>query len=464
MPDLSKLLGEVEDQWSTKKGLLLVLFLVGSSFLWLATSVDLRKLTLGQWALGSLVMLSVSALWWFTRLPRVPRKKVGFGVAILYEEGSDGKKIQADFAGKLRELVLVSSRLRYTFHFVEFKDRVARRFVEGEHERLAIKTNCHFVIYGRAKSRNLFGDPSYVMELKGVVRHGPIQADLGLKFREDFSQLLPSRVVIKDPDSLLLFEFAARHIDVVARYIIGVAAALSGDVPYAEQLLLDARARLEEISKTGDAPVLATLRSRIASRLGEVYDSLLSDAQRKYILKRDLEALKESARLLAKRREVAKDNYFTRQAAALCAFLLDKDIELARREYAGCRHVDDGSWRYGEAFLTAYEGDLDRAYREYCSAFSAPLQDASVPIQCEEFIQLSLEREPDRYWLHFCLGMINHRVKGDLLAASRDFQHFLDRVTPGRFENQVRAVSQWQKEIAARSAPKVQSGHQSDEQ
>jgi hypothetical protein len=76
-------------------------------------------------------------------------------------------------------------------------------------------------------------------------------------------------------------------------------------------------------------------------------------------------------------------------------------------------------------------------------------EDATVPVQCEEFIQIVLEQEPERYWLHFCLGMINYRVKGDLIAARRDFQEFLNRAEVGRFPNQVRAVRQWVQEIDA---------------
>jgi len=145
------------------------------------------------------------------------------------------------------------------------------------------------------------------------------------------------------------------------------------------------------------------------------------------------------------------DDYQTRQSAAVCAFLLHRNIPLARREYEACRDVDDASWRYGEAFLAAYEGDLDRAYRWYRDAFSAPLLEETIPIQCEEFIQIVLEAEPEKYWLAFCLGLINHRAKGDLVAARRDFEAFLGCAErEGRFPNQIRAAMEWIREIDAK--------------
>ena len=31
---------------------------------------------------------------------------------------------------------------------------------------------------------------------------------------------------------------------------------------------------------------------------------------------------------------------------------------------------------------------------------------ATAPVQCEEFIHIVLQDEPDKYWLYFCLDMI----------------------------------------------------------
>jgi len=58
-----------------------------------------------------------------------------------------------------------------------------------------------------------------------------------------------------------------------------------------------------------------------------------------------------------------------------------------------------------------------------------------------------IEQEPDKCWLYFCLGMIDHRYKGDLLSARRDFQKFLDRADLARFPRQVAATKRWIQEI-----------------
>jgi hypothetical protein len=127
--------------------------------------------------------------------------------------------------------------------------------------------------------------------------------------------------------------------------------------------------------------------------------------------------------------------------------MLHRDVATARSEFAACSRIDDASWRYGQAFLAAYEGDLHRAYREYRDAFAAPLSDVSVPVQCEEFILIVLELEPQRYFLHFALGLINLKAKGDYAAARRDLTSFLAKADANRFPVQVEAAKRWIMEL-----------------
>jgi hypothetical protein len=212
------------------------------------------------------------------------------------------------------------------------------------------------------------------------------------------------------------------------RSIIGTAAGISRDLTYAEQLLLDANNRAEQLSAIGPNPVLANIRSRIASRLAEIYSDQLNAASERYKLRRDLAMLRQCEEWIAKRRRFAPDDYGTRGIAAICAFLLHRDVAVASQEIERSKGTADGAWKYSEAFLLAYQGNLDGAYVAYKKAFTMPLDDVTVPTQCEDFIQIVLEQEPGQYWLYFCLGMINRRAKGDDLAAKRDFEQFLSRV------------------------------------
>jgi hypothetical protein len=445
-------LASIQQRWHTRSGLVVGLALAAAVLLFAFAGVDLANVSRSEIAISVVALIGIALAWWWTRLPGAGRGKVGFGVAIDYETDAEAQQLRSDFVGMLRRLLDASQGLRHKFDFIEFDRRIARQLTRDQAVELSRQTRCHFVLYGTSRSRLLGGERRQVIDLSGIVRHGPLDEDVKRLFGVEFSELLPSRVIVGEQNSLIGYEFAARHIDIVARYIIGSAAFITGDAPYAEGLLRDAKARLEQLDRSATGPLFATLRNRIPVRLSQVYEVLLYRASSRYTFRREPEAIAEMDAIVTRRRSVIEDNYRTKLSAAQCEFLLRHDVAAARREIRACRRFQDGAWRYSEAFLHAYEGDLQRAYISYRAAFQAPLEDPSVPIQCEEFIHLVLNDEPEKYWLHFCLGLLNHRVKGDLVAARRDFETFLNRVESGRFVVQADVVRTWLAEIDGNAA------------
>jgi tetratricopeptide (TPR) repeat protein len=111
---------------------------------------------------------------------------------------------------------------------------------------------------------------------------------------------------------------------------------------------------------------------------------------------------------------------------AICDFVLRKDVPAAHKLITRCRNDSDSTWWYSRAFLHAYQGKMDEAVADYRHAFEGPIANGSVPIQCEEFIQIVLASEPTRIQLYFCLGLINYHAKSDYAAAERDFSACLE--------------------------------------
>jgi len=132
---------------------------------------------------------------------------------------------------------------------------------------------------------------------------------------------------------------------------------------------------------------------------------------------------------------------------AMCAFVLRRDLPVVWECMEKCKKIPDTIWRYSTAFLYAYEGDLGKAYKEYKRAFYDPPQDATIPLQCEDFIHIVLETEPEKGQLYYCLGLINLRAKGDLLAAKNDFQQFLNSEAAALFPKEQKLVRIWIGEI-----------------
>ena len=233
----------------------------------------------------------------------------------------------------------------------------------------------------------------------------------------------------------------------VARYVIGTAAALSNDFPLAEQLLLDSERRIQQFVGRAEGAALSVLLDRVRKRLADLYAEWLARLGRRHTRSRDVAAIRESEEVIAKLRRYTADAYGVHLAAAIVAFVLHRDIETARRESQACSGSTDATWRYSEAFLHAYDGDLESAYRSYRRAFESPLRNPNVPTQVEEFIQTVIDEEPERQWLYYCLGLVNFPAKGDLEAARNDFQRFVDSADTQRFNRHIEIARQWIEEI-----------------
>lgn len=242
-------------------------------------------------------------------------------------------------------------------------------------------------------------------------------------------------------------EFAAQYTDIAARFVMGLAAAVSGDFVYAEELLLDAEAKVTTHVKQAEGTPPSVLLDRIRQCLIELYQWRLSGLSREYRATRDRAFLEEQERIGLKLFARTPNDYSLRLLRTLAAFMLRRDLSAARREIDACRGIEDGTWMYGEAFLLAYEGDLEGAYRAYRRAFESPLFDPNVPVECEDFIQTVLDEEPDKPWLYYCLGLLNYRAKGDLEAARGDFTRFIETADRVRFSKQIDIARKWLREI-----------------
>lgn len=118
---------------------------------------------------------------------------------------------------------------------------------------------------------------------------------------------------------------------------------------------------------------------------------------------------------------------------AICEFVLRKNVSAAHKLITQSRDDANATWLYSRAFLHAYQGKMEEAVKDYRNAFKGPVPDQSVPVQCEEFIQIVLGKEPDKVQLHFCLGLINYHAKSDYEVAAKDLCEFLSRLKDGEF-------------------------------
>jgi hypothetical protein len=290
-----------------------------------------------------------------------------------------------------------------------------------------------FILFGHTKLRLIDGKEQHVLELGGGVRHAPVAESISKQIAAEMRDALGKDVIIAQENDLFSFRITAERIDIAARYIVGIAALVSKDLDYSEHLFRDLMVRLSHIKST-DSPEIAKIRNRLPSRLGEVGILKCKAISDQYVFggqKHETMILLDQE--LRKFEKFTQGWYSGHLLSSMCSFMLRRDIKMAKLSLGSCRIVPDSTWRYSLAFLAAYEGDLQKAWKNYQIAFNKPPSDPSVPNQCEAFINKILAEEPSKTQLWYCLGLINLKGKNDVAGAKRDFTMFLATTLPNEF-------------------------------
>jgi hypothetical protein len=131
-------------------------------------------------------------------------------------------------------------------------------------------------------------------------------------------------------------------------------------------------------------------------------------------------------------------------------FLKNRDVKGALAVLKKCKKILDGAWHYSLGFLHAYSGDLKKAIQQYRNAMTLPVE-LPVIAEIEEFICWVLDVEPHRYQLHYCLGFLNWKIKGDKLQAIKDLNTFLSLGRKEEFTFERELARKWISEIQAES-------------
>src|SRR5690606_37724430 len=100
----------------------------------------------------------------------------------------------------------------------------------------------------------------------------------------------PQRVILAQENDLFSFEFTAAWAEVGARYIVAIAALISNDLPYAEELLKGLERELIA-ARSPLLPSIAKIHNRLPARLADIYRAQLNRRAAAYIRTQDRELL-----------------------------------------------------------------------------------------------------------------------------------------------------------------------------
>ena len=433
----ARIWGIIESKWHTRAAAWCSPLVVAVVAFLSATSIGANSPTRLSWAISIISGFLTAVVWVLTnRVPRTPKDKVGLVIALSADDENQERQLRDDFIVKLqrlhdREDIGSSLEVLVMPNWLSARTRTK----EAANEVL-VRSRGHMIVYGSAKRRTVGGQETHVLELEGQVRHTPVSKDVGDEMAKDFRAALPSRLIFPDNNSVFSFAASSAIVELAAVYVIGLAAFVSGDVRYAERMLLAAEGQMKQtrLRPTGFSRIAERLPTQILSMYRVWLDALV----KAYITSRKDEFLVQAERVALATLSRRADDYQAVLAMAMADFVLRRDTKAAIKRVFACRKQKDQTWRFSYAFLLTYEGRMREAREQYRIAFNGITESVTVPVQTEEFIQLVLESEPGKCQLHFASALINIHAKGDTLAAKNDLQLFLASKTSMRFPEEVR--------------------------
>ncbi len=438
IPALASLYGVA---WTNRAVGLVTATLFGGVFLGAAKLIDVVewRAALGLFVVG--FAIGYAAWKMSCRIPKNKPGKIGIALAIRAETPEEHRRVRADFIQEIATC-LGANGIASPFHVFEIPGYLAPDVNDVENAAAFLaKSRSHLLIWGSIRTRSKTRAQIYCLRLEGAVTHSIIEQQRSRAFARDVRLAIPAKTEISLANELRGFESTSLSISHGSRYIVAMAAAISGDWAFSMSQLLDLKEKLgkQKTSAAQGKPsrkstdTIAELRRLVPSRIAEVslahcHSAIFQWQNNKSDfapLDRAEEALEIYRKTLGRKEN---PTYWINKA------MLDvtrcKDIESAERLLNKCRSaaIDDPAWRLSLAFVNVLKGNVLEALSLYDAALE---RDVSVDtlMDIEDYVQWWLTIHSGPPALYLLSALLNARGKGDLNLALADLDAFESTAT-----------------------------------
>jgi hypothetical protein len=321
----------------------------------------------------------------YQRRPRRTKNgRVGIVIALATDDSSDSRRIRNDFVRIFRRLV-TEGTAGGTFDVIDLPDHVAITVENPESaSRIQRRTQSRLVLYGTVMTGQLNGSPAHSVALSGLISHAPIPEEARARFGNEFGEVLPRKVLIGMSNDLVGLDFLSSWAHVVAKYIVGMAAAFSGDFNFAAAVFDGLQKQLRP--SPAEPPAVARIRGQLPRRLAEVNTLRASRAHRRWLVTKSEQDLAQVGRYSDAVPDQLVKQIGAANLKAIWLFLSQRDARAALRLIEQNRIEGDLAWLVNRAFLHAYLGNLGRANVFYRKAEGYE-PDPDVLRQVDEFLE-----------------------------------------------------------------------------
>lgn len=390
-----------------------------------------------------LIILFWAFYWIYKRneYPQTKKDLIGLIIAIQAENDIQMLRIKNDFAKNLKKyikennldnlidvLVLNNYQSKQTDYIlnkysqvinrdISLESKVRKKYVK-EWTEFQNKIHGHFFITGNIKVRN-DGERKYILDnLRGLVIHKEVNSQISTIIKNEFINSWWETIHFPEKFELSGFSLSADLIYIAAKYIIGIAALVSGDANTAIKLHENLSSSFSKFKKL--PPNLTLINERYKTLLAEEY---LIKA-REYNLNNNTSKVRE---YLDKSFKLVQNNYAAYIMESIYYFVignLNKAIESINNaeKYSNT----DGTWRYNKAFLLVYTGNLKEGFKVYRDISHITYQNEESTLkQVYEFCEQLLKKEKKKYILNFILGFLYFKKDNNYPLSLKYFETFI---------------------------------------
>jgi len=376
------------------------------------------------------------------RYPKPNRNSTGIVIAIKTENLANNLQVKNDFTSTIRRLV-ESDESTKSLQILELPSYHLESLTsDREASRLLRRCRSKLIIWGIARERVVDKKNVLVLDFNVMATHDEVVKNVQDIFAAEMGELIPKRHLISKENNLLEMEMTAEGVALAARYLTGVAAYLSHNEPFAEEVFKQLSKTLSSLRKGlfGGRAALLEAKTNLCIAVIEIRASEADVISwRKTRNPKYLESMKSHLDVAD---ALVQDSYSSVNKRALYLIEIEENVRGALKIFEPWKAmgVDDGTWAANIAYLQLYAGNLTAASRFYKVAFRRGL-DSPIVLESLEYMEWKLSKNPDKYQLYYGLGMMEFHGRKEIGSASDYFRRFLDATPEGEYVAQVQEVN-----------------------
>jgi hypothetical protein len=377
-------------------------------------------------------------------LPQIKKGNIGIVVCIQAENDVQRSRLKEDFADRLKnsiknnnlessievlvlgehESMMMAAYLSDYSHLLNEKKPLQDKLKDPRNKKwvsVQKKVNGKFYIWGKIKER-LDPNVKYILNIDALAIHREVQREVSDAFKKDILAVWYNSYSFAKEIEIKGFDLTADMIYIAVKYVVGIAALVSGDPETAiklhEKLQVDFSnfnplpKNLEYVQT--NLKSLLTVEWLIKARLSYLNGDLMNAR----------ECLKESVGYLS-------NNYGAYILESIINFGENKIDEaiisvMNAQKYAGI----DGTWRYNLAFLLMCKGHFKKAYKEYKAILTSsyPWEEKTL-LEIYGFNEQYFKLTQSRFSL-FIIGYLKYFKSSNCSQAYSYFDKFIKSISP----------------------------------